>query len=75
MEKQDERFAFVTHNSKDFSEPHGNSRKPHPDLSSLFGAARSTYWGSLVRSEVVHDDDVSGLEFRDEDLIDIGLKR
>jgi hypothetical protein len=28
-----------------------------------------------VRSEVVHDDDVSGLEFRDEDLIDIGLKR
>ena len=30
---------------------------------------------ALVRSEVVHDDDVSGLEFRNEDLIDIGLKR
>jgi hypothetical protein len=28
-----------------------------------------------VRSEVVHDDDISGLEFRDEELIDIGLKR
>jgi hypothetical protein len=24
---------------------------------------------------LVHDDDVSGLEFRDENLIDIGLKR
>lgn len=42
------RFAFVTHNSKDFSEPNGDRRKPHPDLSSLFGPPRSTYWASLV---------------------------
>jgi hypothetical protein len=42
------RFAFVTHNSKDLSEPNGDRRKPHPDLSSLFGPPRSTYWDSLV---------------------------
>ena len=42
------RFAFVTHNSKDFSEPNGDRRKPHPDLSNLFWPPRSTYWGSLV---------------------------
>jgi hypothetical protein len=42
------RFAFVTHNSKDFSEPNGDRRKPHPDIASLFAPPKSTYWGSLV---------------------------
>ena len=42
------RFAFVTHNSKDFSQPNGDRRQPHPDLSSLFSPPKSTYWGSLV---------------------------
>jgi hypothetical protein len=42
------RFAFVTHNSKDFSEPNGDRRKPHPDIASLFSSPKSTYWGSLV---------------------------
>jgi hypothetical protein len=42
------RFAFVTHNSKDFSEPNGDRRKPHPDFSTLFAPPGSTYWGSLV---------------------------
>jgi PIN domain len=42
------RFALVTHNSKDFSEPNGDRRKPHPDLASLFAPPKSTYWGSLV---------------------------
>ena len=37
------RFAFVTHNSKDFGEPNGDRRKPHSDLSNLFGRPRSTY--------------------------------
>ena len=41
-------FAFVTHNSKDFSEPNGDRRKPHPDIASLFSSPRSTYWGSLL---------------------------
>lgn len=41
-------FAFVTHNSKDFSEPNGHRRKPHPDFAALFAPPKSTYWGSLV---------------------------
>lgn len=31
-----ERTAFITHNIRDFSEPAGDSRRPHPDLASLF---------------------------------------
>lgn len=42
------RFAFVTHNSKDFSEPHGDRRRPHPDIARLFTPPKSTYWVSLV---------------------------
>lgn len=42
------RFGFVTHNSKDFSEPNGDRRKPHPDIGALFTPPKSTYWGSLV---------------------------
>jgi hypothetical protein len=42
------RFGFVTHNSKDFSEPNGDRRKPHPDIAGLFTPPKSTYWGSLV---------------------------
>ena len=49
------RFAFVTHNSKDFSEPNGDRRKPHPDIAALFTPPRSTYWGSLV--DVIKDVD------------------
>lgn len=40
------RFAFVTHNIKDFSEPAGDNRKPHPDIATLFGE-RSEYFISL----------------------------
>lgn len=32
-----ERTAFVTHNTRDFSDPVGDSRHPHPDLVDLFG--------------------------------------
>jgi hypothetical protein len=32
------RFGFVTHNSRDFSEPNGDRRKPHSDIAGLFGA-------------------------------------
>ena len=49
------RFAFVTHNSKDFAEPNGDRRKPHPDIASLFAPPRSTYWASLV--DVIKDVD------------------
>ena len=42
------RFGFVTHNSKDFSEPNGDRRKPHPNIANLFASPVSTYWGSLL---------------------------
>lgn len=41
-------LAFVTHNSKDFSDPNGDRRNPHPDFTNLFTPLKSTYWGSLV---------------------------
>jgi hypothetical protein len=42
------RFAFVTHNYKDFSEPNGDRRLPHPDIAGLFAPEGSTYWISLL---------------------------
>ncbi|MUZ65419.1 PIN domain-containing protein [Agrobacterium vitis] len=45
---KDARFAFVTHNIKDFSEPNGDRRLPHPDLAPLFAPPKSTYWVSLL---------------------------
>ncbi len=41
------RFAFVTHNKEDFSEPHGDNRRPHPDLIPLFSRIKSLYFISL----------------------------
>jgi hypothetical protein len=41
-------YAFVTHNTKDFSDPHGDRRNPHPDLATIFEKSRSTYWISMV---------------------------
>lgn len=48
-------FSFVTHNIKDFSEPSGDRRLPHPDLAPLFDGARSTYETSL--GELLRDID------------------
>lgn len=42
-----ERSAFVTHNTRDFSDPGGDSRNPHPDLAALFGGD-SVYATSLA---------------------------
>jgi len=41
------RFAFVTHNKDDFSEPNGNKRLPHPDIAPLFSRVKSLYFISL----------------------------
>jgi PIN domain len=41
-------YAFVTHNTKDFSEVNGDLRKPHRDLVNLFDSLKSTYWVSMV---------------------------
>lgn len=37
------RYAFVTHNTKDFSDPIGDDRSPHPDISELFTRIKSLY--------------------------------
>lgn len=41
------RFAFVTHNTKDFSHPTGNNALPHPDIGACFSKARSLYFTGL----------------------------
>jgi len=40
--------AFITHNTKDFSEVSGDRRKPHNDIAGLFDSEKSTYWVSMV---------------------------
>ncbi|MER9445198.1 PIN domain-containing protein [Mesorhizobium sp. M0340] len=46
--KDGARHAFVTHNTRDFSDERGDLRAPHADLAPLFGTESSTYWTSLV---------------------------
>ncbi|MEM1141431.1 MAG: PIN domain-containing protein [Pseudomonadota bacterium] len=41
------RFAFVTHNTKDFSHPSANTKSPHPDIASCFSRVRSLYFTTL----------------------------
>ena len=41
------RVAFVTHNTRDFSDPTGDQRSRHPDLAAMFDGPHSTYWTSL----------------------------
>ena len=42
------RFAFITHNTKDFSHPTGDNRLPHPDIASCFTKLKSLYFTSLA---------------------------
>lgn len=42
-----ERFAFITHNVKDFSHPAGNGKFPHSDFGPLFSKIRSRYFITL----------------------------
>jgi hypothetical protein len=41
------RFAFVTHNIKDFSHPSADNRLPHPDFAAYFSRIKSRYFISL----------------------------
>ncbi len=41
------RFAFVTHNKRDFSIENGNHKTPHPDFASLFSRTKSLYFINL----------------------------
>ena len=41
------RFAFVTHNTKDFSHPNVSNKLPHPDVEGCFSRSRSLYFITL----------------------------
>jgi hypothetical protein len=41
------RFAFVTHNTKDFSHPAASNTLPHPDMALCFSRIRSLYFITL----------------------------
>jgi hypothetical protein len=41
------RFAFVSHNIKDFSHPSANNKLPHPDIAPCFSRVRSLYFITL----------------------------
>lgn len=41
------RFAFITHNTKDFSHPNANTKLPHPDLAVYFSRTKSLYFTTL----------------------------
>jgi len=44
------RFAFVTHNTNDFSDPAGDTRRPHPHLEHIFSKIRSVYFINLAEA-------------------------
>src|ERR1019366_2692939 len=44
------RFAFVTHNTSDFSLPNGNNKFPHPDIASYFSKIKSLYFINLAET-------------------------
>ncbi|MER8883004.1 PIN domain-containing protein [Mesorhizobium sp. M0816] len=61
-----QRVAFVTHNTKDFSDPNGDQRSPHPDIAALFDGPHSTYWTSL--GDLLRAEHPGWLEFVDEEF-------
>lgn len=44
------RFAFVTHNTKDFSHPTANEKLPHPDIAEYFSKIKSRYYINLAEA-------------------------
>ncbi|GIP30940.1 PIN domain-containing protein [Paenibacillus sp. J2TS4] len=40
-------FAFLSHNTHDFSHPYANKKLPHPDIEAYFSTTRSLYFISL----------------------------
>ena len=41
------RYAFVTHNTKDFSHPSASNKLPHPDIADCFSRLKSLYFITL----------------------------
>ena len=44
------RFAFITHNTSDFSLPNGNNKLPHPDIALFFSKIKSLYFINLTEA-------------------------
>ncbi|MDB4918794.1 PIN domain-containing protein [Mucilaginibacter sp.] len=66
---KDEYFAFVTHNTADFSLPNGNQKKPHPDFATYFDQSDTSYY-YINLAEALRDispDLVSDLMIEQED--------
>jgi hypothetical protein len=64
-----QRFAFITHNVKDFSHPTGNQKLPHPDIAALFSRIRSRYFitlGAALKS--LRPDELSDLMIEHEPM-------
>jgi hypothetical protein len=67
-----DRFAFITHNTSDFSLPGGNNQLPHPDLAPLFSKRRSLYFIKLSEAlnkycpEYVSESIIEAEEFSEE---------
>lgn len=41
------RFAFISHNTKDFSHPSATNKQPHPDIADFFSPVKSLYFITL----------------------------
>ena len=48
--KPGERFAFVTHNIKDFSQPNASDKLPHPDMAGCYSRITSRYYINLAEA-------------------------
>jgi hypothetical protein len=48
--KPGDRFGFVTHNTKDFSQPNANDKLPHPDMAVCFSKITSRYYINLAEA-------------------------
>jgi hypothetical protein len=44
------RFAFITHNTKDFSHPTADNRFPHPDIAAYFSKVKTLYFTNLAKA-------------------------
>lgn len=47
IKEKGNRFAFISHNIKDFSHPHDNKKLPHPDIAVCFSRIKSLYFITL----------------------------
>lgn len=45
-----DRLAFVTHNTKDFSQPGANEKLPHADIATFFSKIKSRYYINLAEA-------------------------